>query len=84
MRNGVHEASNEAREAGCEIGGAQPISALTHEFSIGWNRNRQTDDFEPRFVELPTPNGLPLLAGRRKANATNREAACEATRTRRG
>jgi hypothetical protein len=29
MRNGVHEATNEAREAGCENGGAQPISALT-------------------------------------------------------
>jgi hypothetical protein len=38
MRNGVHEATNEAREAGCEIGGAQPISALTTSSSSSMNR----------------------------------------------
>ena len=42
VRNGVHEATNEAREAACEIGGAQPISALTYAFSIGSNRVFET------------------------------------------
>jgi hypothetical protein len=41
------------KRSASQIGGKPPISALTYSFSIRSDRGRETDDFEPRIIELP-------------------------------